>query len=272
MKDAKVKKNKKNNVLLILLISLAVTGVFFALNDYYAWLTFFRLGQGQNFNAGYIDSKLTASYAQGVDPEEYLYVPGDDLCKPAVLGLNVSFTYTSQEPCQLRFLIEFQNTYKDVQTGQEETNPMSSAFDKTFDYGFYVLPDPSNSSAPYDPDALDKKGKALIHAAFTSDFKAAYENDTEQGRWRTYWYYNPSVGGAVLAAAPGGAPINNIITSLELVGDNIVIEDKKNNISATGEITIKIIAQIRQSEGPTWSNYTSSIWSSYKEASVSLKV
>ena len=229
MKQAKTRK--RNNVLLILLISLAVTGVFFALNDYFAWLTFFKNGATQYLGAGYIDGWLTPSYAEGKNPVadkyEYLYLPGDDLCAPDVLGLNISYKYITPDGCDcaLRFSVQYR-------TGVNNNGAYSTAYDAT-----------------ERNDSVGGGKNSLILAKFSSDF-----NYGGMDSGINYWYYKTN--GEVLAAAPDpGATINDILEKLELVGDNIF--NAQPGHTATGPIEIVITAYIRQHEQGviTWSNY-----------------
>ncbi len=224
---------------MISLIALfTAVAVFLALNETFAWLTFFQLGTGQNFGAGDIKVAYTPSYATYVTAGDayshYYYLPADDLCQQPgpgdispvpnyeKLGFNLSLVYTTKDMCALRFFVEYK--------AQADTL-YSQAYDTDY---------------TYTGDDLIAFNNSLVSVKFSSDFVCRVEDG------QTYWYYMPG-GAEALAAAPNGAGINNILSKLILSGPNVV--------NATGKLTISIVATVRQHRANgsiTWTNFKNS--------------
>jgi len=273
---------KKNRLLLVLIAGVTIAAVFFALNESFAWLSFFKMGQGQKFEAGYIDVSFTPSYAQYWENSQwvsangkYTYLPGHDLCEgPRTgdtklfqrLGFGLNFGYDIQSACVVRFNVEYQNTYYD--DGEEEyvTTGLKPAYD--MDYTNYTAPE------------LTAKGKAMVHVRLdNATYGQRFVYDKLDGDAAHYWYYGAysAIAGEPVASDPqnlfivstvlpsGTGSIQKIFSQytdisnvanqyskLQLVGANIGYEGEDS-----GKITIKITAQIRQHEAGivTWTNY-----------------
>lgn len=248
---------KKNKLLLVLSACVIIAAVFFMLNETFAWLSFFKAGQGQKFEAGYIETFWEDSYETylvgGVQTSakgKYKYLPGDDLCMGKQLGdtqdferlgFNLKFRYVTQSNCVVRFKVEYQNTYYDEVGDEYVTNALKPAFDKNYVYA---------------GANLTARDKSMVLVSFAGGF---VHGGVEAGM--TYWYYGKGGGVSPITdtvlTSTAGAYINsnnNILTKLELAGDNIEYEGE-----ASGKITIKITAQIRQHEAGepslTWANY-----------------